>query len=97
MLKVLITHQSLSVLQNKMRILTNYNAYFNTIFYLFIFLGFGKSIPDLKWDVKDIIISAKGDKVFVQSVASGTPSSLMGINLNSIIIITVGLKCLNVI
>lgn len=35
--------------------------------------GFGKLIPDLTWDVKEIIPSACGTKIVVRSVASGTP------------------------
>lgn len=35
--------------------------------------GFGKLIPDLTWDVKEIIPSACGTKIIVRSIASGTP------------------------
>ena len=42
--------------------------------------GFGKMIPDLHWDVKEMIPSACGTKVIVRSVASGTPApGLMGV------------------
>lgn len=33
--------------------------------------GFGKVIPDLKWDVKEMLVS--GNRVIVRSMASGTP------------------------
>lgn len=33
--------------------------------------GFGKLIPDLKWDIKDVLVA--GDRVIVRSEASGTP------------------------
>jgi len=35
-------------------------------------IGFGKLIPDLTWDIKDVLID--GDRVIVRSEASGTPS-----------------------
>ena len=34
-------------------------------------IGFGKLIPDLKWDIKEMLVS--GDKIIVRSEASGTP------------------------
>ncbi len=41
-------------------------------------MGFGKLIPDLAWDIKDII--ADGDKIVVRSEASGTPDAdFMGV------------------
>lgn len=33
--------------------------------------GFGKLIPDLKWDIKEVLVD--GDRVIVRSEASGTP------------------------
>ena len=40
--------------------------------------GFGKAIPDLKWEIKDVIV--KGNQVVVRSEASGTPASdFMGV------------------
>lgn len=33
--------------------------------------GFGKLIPDLKWDIKDVLVD--GDYIIVRSEASGTP------------------------
>ncbi len=40
--------------------------------------GFSKAIPDLKWDVKEILVS--GDRVIVRGEASGTPAGLfMGV------------------
>ena len=33
--------------------------------------GFGKLIPDLTWDVKEVLVA--GDRVIVRSEASGTP------------------------
>lgn len=33
--------------------------------------GFGKLIPDLKWDIKDVLVD--GDRIIVRSEASGTP------------------------
>ncbi len=33
--------------------------------------GFGKLIPDLKWDIQEILVV--GDRVIVRSEASGTP------------------------
>lgn len=33
--------------------------------------GFGKLIPDLKWDIKDVMVD--GDRIVVRSEASGTP------------------------
>ena len=34
-------------------------------------IGFGKLIPDLKWDIKDVLVD--GDRIVVRSEASGTP------------------------
>ena len=40
--------------------------------------GFGRLIPDLAWDIKDVI--AEGDKIVVRSEASGTPAAdFMGV------------------
>ena len=33
--------------------------------------GFGKLIPDLKWDILDVLVA--GDRIIVRSQASGTP------------------------
>ena len=33
--------------------------------------GFGKLIPDLKWDIKDVLVD--GNRIIVRSEASGTP------------------------
>ena len=33
--------------------------------------GFGKLIPDLKWDIQDVLVD--GNKIIVRSEASGTP------------------------
>lgn len=33
--------------------------------------GFGKLIPDLKWDIKDVLVD--GNRIVVRSEASGTP------------------------
>jgi len=33
--------------------------------------GFGKLIPDLKWDIKDVLVDGK--RIIVRSEASGTP------------------------
>ena len=33
--------------------------------------GFGKLIPDLKWDIKDVMVD--GNRIVVRSEASGTP------------------------
>lgn len=33
--------------------------------------GFGKLIPDLRWDIKEVLVA--GDRVIVRSEASGTP------------------------
>ncbi len=35
-------------------------------------VGFGKAIPDLGWDIREVI--ASGDRVVVRSTASGTPA-----------------------
>ena len=41
-------------------------------------IGFGKLIPDLRWDIKEVF--ADGDRVIVRSEASGTPASdFMGV------------------
>ncbi len=41
-------------------------------------VGFGKLIPDLVWDIKEVI--ADGDKIVVRSEASGTPAGdFMGV------------------
>ena len=34
--------------------------------------GFGKLIPDLRWDIKDVLVD--GQRVIVRSEASGTPT-----------------------
>jgi predicted ester cyclase len=34
--------------------------------------GFGKLIPDLKWDIKDVMVD--GNRIIVRSEASGTPA-----------------------
>ena len=34
--------------------------------------GFGKAIPDLKWEIKELLVS--GDRVIVRGEASGTPA-----------------------
>ena len=34
--------------------------------------GFGKLIPDLKWDIKDVLVD--GNRIIVRSEASGTPA-----------------------
>lgn len=40
--------------------------------------GFGKAIPDLKWEIKDIIV--KGNTVIVRGEGSGTPAiDFMGV------------------
>ena len=40
--------------------------------------GFGKLIPDLAWDIKEVF--ADGDKIIVRSEASGTPvGAFMGV------------------
>lgn len=40
--------------------------------------GFGKAIPDLKWEIKEILVA--GDRVIVRGEASGTPAgALMGV------------------
>ena len=33
--------------------------------------GFGKLIPDLRWDIKDVLVD--GNRIIVRSEASGTP------------------------
>ena len=39
---------------------------------------FGKSIPDLKWEIKEVLVS--GDRAIVRGEASGTPSGpFMGV------------------
>ena len=41
-------------------------------------VGFGKAIPDLKWDIKEVLVV--GDRVIVRSEASGTPAvAFMGV------------------
>lgn len=35
-------------------------------------IGFGRLIPDLAWDIKEILVA--GDRVIVRSEASGTPA-----------------------
>ncbi len=35
--------------------------------------GFGKLIPDLKWDIKDVLVD--GNRIIVRSEASGTPAA----------------------
>lgn len=35
-------------------------------------IGFGRAIPDLVWDVKEVLVS--GDRIIVRSEASGTPA-----------------------
>ncbi|MFY7865715.1 ester cyclase [Roseateles sp.] len=40
--------------------------------------GFGKAIPDLKWEIKEVLVS--GDRVVVRGEASGTPAgAFMGV------------------
>lgn len=40
--------------------------------------GFGKAIPDLKWEIKEILVS--GDRAIVRGEASGTPAGpFMGV------------------
>jgi predicted ester cyclase len=34
--------------------------------------GFGKLIPDLSWDIKEVLVA--GDRIIVRSEASGTPA-----------------------
>ncbi|MGH8674479.1 MAG: ester cyclase [Burkholderiales bacterium] len=34
--------------------------------------GFGKLIPDLSWDIKEVLV--QGDRIIVRSEASGTPA-----------------------
>lgn len=38
-------------------------------------MGFGKLIPDLKWEIRDVMVS--GDRIVVRSTFSGTPSGPM--------------------
>jgi len=41
-------------------------------------IGFGKLIPDLRWDIKEVF--ADGDRIIVRSEASGTPAAdFMGV------------------
>lgn len=41
-------------------------------------MGFGKLIPDLKWDIKEVL--ADDDRIIVRSEASGTPAGdFMGV------------------
>lgn len=41
-------------------------------------IGFGKLIPDLRWDIKDVL--SDGDRIIVRSEASGTPATdFMGV------------------
>jgi predicted ester cyclase len=35
-------------------------------------IGFGRAIPDLVWDIKEVLLS--GDRIIVRSEASGTPA-----------------------
>ncbi len=35
--------------------------------------GFGKAIPDLKWEIKELFVS--GDRIIVRGEASGTPAA----------------------
>jgi len=40
--------------------------------------GFGKAIPDLKWEIKEVLVS--GDRVIVRGEATGTPAgAFMGV------------------
>lgn len=40
--------------------------------------GFGKAIPDLKWEIKEVLVS--GNRVVVRGEASGTPAAaFMGV------------------
>lgn len=40
--------------------------------------GFGKAIPDLKWEIKELLTS--GNRVIVRGEASGTPAgAFMGV------------------
>lgn len=36
-------------------------------------VGFGKLIPDLAWDIKEVMVD--GDRIIVRSEASGTPAA----------------------
>ena len=38
-------------------------------------MGFGKLIPDLKWEIREVMVS--GDRIVVRSTLSGTPGGLM--------------------
>jgi predicted ester cyclase len=41
-------------------------------------IGFGRLIPDLKWDIKEVLVD--GDRIIVRSEASGTPAGdFMGV------------------
>lgn len=41
-------------------------------------IGFGKLIPDLRWDIKEVF--SDGDRIIVRSEASGTPvTDFMGV------------------
>ncbi len=41
-------------------------------------IGFGKLIPDLRWDIKEVF--SDGDRIIVRSEASGTPAAdFMGV------------------
>lgn len=41
-------------------------------------IGFGKLIPDLRWDIKEVF--SDGDRIIVRSEASGTPvADFMGV------------------
>jgi len=43
--------------------------------------GFGKLIPDLKWEIKDMVVDSAGQKIVVRSEASGTPEGIfMGVD-----------------
>ena len=43
-------------------------------------IGFGKMIPDLKWDVQSVLWDAQANRVIVHSIASGTPAGdFMGV------------------
>lgn len=40
--------------------------------------GFGKAVPDLKWEIKEVLVS--GDRVVVRGEATGTPAgAFMGV------------------
>jgi len=38
-------------------------------------VGFGKMIPNLSWDIQEVISNADSSKIIVRSVASGKPGN----------------------